>query len=60
MWVVQTCCVSGDRPLLAEAAVPGVDALYELTTAAPWLARVTALESSLIVGTLKDGGLFSC
>lgn len=58
-WVLRACMVSGDRPLLVEVAVPGVDALHDATTTAPWLDRVTALETLLIAGTLKDGGLFA-
>ncbi|QJY47569.1 AsnC family transcriptional regulator [Pseudonocardia broussonetiae] len=58
-WVLRACRVTGDRPLLAEVAVPGVDALHDLTTDAPWLDRVTALDTAVVVGTLKDGGLFS-
>jgi DNA-binding Lrp family transcriptional regulator len=58
-WVLRACVVSGERPLLAEVAVPGVDALHDLTTGAPWLDLVTACETTVVVGTLKDGGLFT-
>ncbi|MCX6467038.1 MAG: Lrp/AsnC family transcriptional regulator [Pseudonocardiales bacterium] len=58
-WVLRACVVSGDRPLLAEVAVPGVDALHDVTTCAPWLDLVTAVETTVVVGTLKDGGLFT-
>ncbi|GAA2553427.1 Lrp/AsnC family transcriptional regulator [Pseudonocardia hydrocarbonoxydans] len=58
-WVLRACRVTGDRPLLAEVAVPGVDALHDLTTDAAWLDRVTALDTAVVVGTLKDGGLFT-
>ncbi|WP_300007200.1 Lrp/AsnC family transcriptional regulator [Pseudonocardia sp.] len=57
-WVLRASCVSGDRPLLLEVAVPSVDALHELTTGAAWLDAVTALESAVVVATPKDGGLF--
>ncbi|MDN5929953.1 MAG: Lrp/AsnC ligand binding domain-containing protein [Pseudonocardia sp.] len=58
-WVLRACRVTGDRPLLAEVAAPGVDALHDLTTDAPWLERVTTLDTAVVVGTLKDGGLFT-
>lgn len=58
-WVLRASSVSGDRPVLAELAVPGVDALHDLTTDAAWLTRVTALQVSVVAGTLKDGGLFT-
>ncbi|GAA3240549.1 Lrp/AsnC family transcriptional regulator [Pseudonocardia petroleophila] len=58
-WVLRACRTTGDRPLLAEVAVPGVDALHDLTTDAPWLDRVTALDTAVVVGTVKDGGLFA-
>jgi DNA-binding Lrp family transcriptional regulator len=57
-WVLRASCVSGDRPLLLEVAVPSVDALHAFTTGAPWLHAVTTLETAVVVGTLKDGGLF--
>jgi DNA-binding Lrp family transcriptional regulator len=57
--VLRACVVSGDRPLLAEVAVPDVDALHDATTCAPWLELVTAVETTVVVGTLKDGGLFT-
>ncbi|MDN5750633.1 MAG: Lrp/AsnC family transcriptional regulator [Pseudonocardia sp.] len=58
-WVLRASCVSGDRPVLAELAVPGVDALHDLTTGAAWLTGVTALEVTVVAGTVKDGGLFT-
>ncbi|WP_379582097.1 Lrp/AsnC family transcriptional regulator [Pseudonocardia hispaniensis] len=58
-WVRYASCISGDRQFVAEVAVPGVDALHDFLTAAPWLARVAAVESALIVGTVKRGGLFT-
>lgn len=57
--VLRACVVTGDRPLLAEVAVSGVDALHDVTTSAPWLDLVTACETTVVVGTLKDGGLFT-
>lgn len=57
-WVLRACVVTGERPLLVELAVPGVDALHDATTAAPWLYAVTVLDTAVVVGTLKDGGLF--
>ncbi|GEL18770.1 Lrp/AsnC family transcriptional regulator [Pseudonocardia asaccharolytica] len=58
-WVRYASCVSGDRQLVVEVAAPGVDALHDFLTAAPWLAKVAAVESALIVGTVKRGGLFT-
>jgi DNA-binding Lrp family transcriptional regulator len=58
-WVLRACRVTGDRPLLAEVAVVGVDTLHDLTTDAPWLERVTTLDTAVVAGTLKDGGLFT-
>jgi hypothetical protein len=49
----------GDRQLIGEVALPTVDALHDFVTTAPWLAKVTALDASLIIGTLKRGGLFA-
>lgn len=57
--VVRACHVTGRWPLLAEVAVPGVDALHDLTTGAAWLGGVTELDTSMVVGTVKDGGLFA-
>jgi DNA-binding Lrp family transcriptional regulator len=57
-WVLRASCVTGDRPLLLEVAVPSVDALHHVTTGAPWLYAVTALEAAVVFGTLKDSGLF--
>jgi len=51
--------VSGDRQLVAEVALPTVDALHDLLTSAAWLERVTSAESWLVVGTLKRDGLFT-
>lgn len=57
-WVLRACCVTGDRPLLLEVGLPSVDALHHVTTGAPWLHGVTALDTTVVVGTVKDGGLF--
>lgn len=52
-------CVAGDRQLVAEVALPDVDALHDFLTGAAWLERVVEAESSLVVGTLKRDGLFT-
>ncbi|NMH98480.1 AsnC family transcriptional regulator [Pseudonocardia acidicola] len=58
-WVRYASCISGDRQLMAEVALPSVDALHDFLTGAPWLEKVSALDSSLIAATLKRGGLFA-
>ncbi len=58
-WVLRASVVTGDAPLLVEGVVAGVDALHDATTAAPWLDGVTACDTTVVVATLKDGGLFA-
>ncbi|MHA6796730.1 Lrp/AsnC family transcriptional regulator [Pseudonocardia bannensis] len=57
-WVRYASCISGEHQLMAEVALPSVDALHDFLTTAPWLAGVAALDSALIAATLKRGGLF--
>lgn len=57
--VLRASHVTGSWPLRAEVVVSGVDALHDLTTTAPWLARVSDLDVAVAVGTVKDGGLFT-
>jgi hypothetical protein len=51
--------VTGERQILVLAALPGESALYDFVTRSPWLRDVESVDTSLVLGTLKRGGLLA-
>jgi DNA-binding Lrp family transcriptional regulator len=49
--------VAGDRQFLVNVTLPDLDALDEFTGRAAWAAHVDALETSVVLSTLKRSGL---
>lgn len=55
---VRYVAVTTGRPqLLVLTATPDEESLYQFTTAAPWLAEVVSVETSLMLATVKRGGV---
>lgn len=51
--------VAGDRQFLVNVTLPSLAALDEFTGAAPWAAHADAVETSLMLATVKRSGLLS-
>jgi len=51
--------VTGERQILVLAALPSESALYDFVTSAPWLRDVASVDTSLVLGSLKRGGMLA-
>lgn len=49
--------VTGERQVLALTAFPDEDALHEFVTASAWLRAAVSVDVSMVLGTLKRGGM---
>ncbi|WP_151480302.1 Lrp/AsnC family transcriptional regulator [Streptomyces albicerus] len=49
--------VTGEHQILVLAALPSEQALYDFVTRAPWLRDVTSVDTSLVLSSLKRGGM---
>ncbi|TPQ22108.1 Lrp/AsnC family transcriptional regulator [Streptomyces sporangiiformans] len=51
--------VTGERQILVLAALPSESALYDFVTRGPWLRDVASVDTSLVIGSLKRGGMLA-
>jgi DNA-binding Lrp family transcriptional regulator len=51
--------VTGERQLVVKVALPTEDALYEFVTRGSWLRHVRSVETSMILDSLKRGGVLA-
>ena len=51
--------VTGEHQILVLAALPSESALYDFVTRAPWLRDVASVDTSLVLGSLKRGGMLA-
>ncbi|KOU56377.1 AsnC family transcriptional regulator [Streptomyces sp. MMG1533] len=51
--------VTGEHQILVLAALPGESALYDFVTRAPWLRDVASVDTSLVLSSLKRGGMLA-
>ncbi|MGP4047810.1 Lrp/AsnC family transcriptional regulator [Streptomyces sp. 2A115] len=49
--------VTGEHQILVLAALPSESALYDFVTRAPWLRDVASVDTSLVLSSLKRGGM---
>jgi len=49
--------VTGEHQILVLVALPSESALYDFVTRAPWLRDVASLDTSLVLGSPKRGGM---
>lgn len=58
-WVRYCCALMGEYQLLVDVTVPDLPSLHAFTTSEEWTAAAEAMESSLVVGSLKRSGVSS-
>ncbi|WP_308406695.1 Lrp/AsnC ligand binding domain-containing protein [Streptomyces sp. AC555_RSS877] len=51
--------VTGEHQVLVLAALPSESALYDFVTRAPWLRDVASVDTSLVLSSLKRGGMLA-
>ncbi|WP_406491125.1 Lrp/AsnC family transcriptional regulator [Streptomyces sp. NBC_01604] len=51
--------VTGEHQILVLAALPSESALYDFVTSAPWLRDVASVDVSLVLSSLKRGGMLA-
>ncbi|MEV0225289.1 Lrp/AsnC family transcriptional regulator [Streptomyces sp. NPDC050704] len=51
--------VTGEHQILVLAALPSESALYDFVTRAPWLRGVASVDTSLVLSSLKRGGMLA-
>ncbi|TLS43685.1 Lrp/AsnC family transcriptional regulator [Streptomyces montanus] len=51
--------VTGERQILVLAALPSESALHDFVTRGPWLRDVASVDTSLVIGSLKRGGMLT-
>jgi DNA-binding Lrp family transcriptional regulator len=51
--------VTGERQILVLAALPSESALYDFVTRSPWLRDVASVDTSLVLSSLKRGGMLA-
>jgi DNA-binding Lrp family transcriptional regulator len=51
--------VTGEHQILVLAALPSESALYDFVTRAPWLRDVASVDTSLVLSSLKRGGMLA-
>ncbi|WP_436774848.1 Lrp/AsnC family transcriptional regulator [Yinghuangia sp. YIM S09857] len=51
--------VMGEHQLVADVSLPDRTALYEFVTSAPWVRHTEAIETSMVIHTLKRSGVLS-
>lgn len=51
--------VTGERQLLILTAFPDESALHDFVTRSPWLHEVASIDVSLVLTTLKRGGMLA-
>jgi DNA-binding Lrp family transcriptional regulator len=51
--------ITGERQILVNAALPSDEALHDFITQASWLQRVESVETSMILSSLKRGGVLA-
>jgi DNA-binding Lrp family transcriptional regulator len=51
--------VTGEHQIVVLAALPSESALYDFVTRAPWLRDVASVDTSLVLSSLKRGGMLA-
>ena len=51
--------ITGERQILVNVALPSDEALHDFITQASWLERVESVETSMILNSLKRGGVLA-